>query len=93
MEYINGEAMCYGCMAMGIQEEQASCKTISATESAKLHEQLPYQNIAQQTIRKDYTAQQKQVSSQTSVRTDENAVASKSDDTDSTANHREVKYN
>jgi hypothetical protein len=27
------------------------------------------------------------------VRTDENAVASKSDDTDSTANHREVKYN
>jgi hypothetical protein len=67
MEYINGEPMCYACMAMGIQEEQ--------------------------TIRKDYTAQQKQVSSQTSVRTDENAVASKSDDTDSTANHREVKYN
>jgi hypothetical protein len=53
MEYINGEAMCYACMAMGIQEEQTICKIISATESAKLHEQLPYQNIAQQTIRKD----------------------------------------
>jgi seryl-tRNA synthetase len=93
MEYINGEPMWYACMAMGIQEEQTSCKTISTTESAKLHEQLPYQNIAQQTIRKDYTAQQKQVPSQTSVRTEENAVANKSDDTDSTANHREVKYN
>jgi hypothetical protein len=44
------------------------------------------------TIRKDSTAQQKQVPSQTSIRTDENAVANKYDDTDSTANHREVKY-
>ena len=84
--------MCYACKAMGIQEEQTSCKAISTTESAKPHEQLPYQNIAQQTIRKDSTAQQKQVPSQTSVRTEENAVANKYDDTDSTANHREVKY-
>ena len=91
LEYINGEPMCYACKAMGIQEEQTSCKTISTTESAKQHEQLPYQNIAQKTIRKDSTAQHKQVPSQTSVRTDENAVATKSDDTDSTANHREVK--
>lgn len=85
--------MCYACKAMGIQEEQTSCKTISTTESAKLHEQLPYQNIAQQTIRKDSKAQQKQVPSQTSVRTDEKAVANKPGDTDSTAKHREVKYN
>ena len=85
--------MCYACKAMSIQEEQTSCKTISTTESAKLHEQLPYQNIAQQTIRKDSTAQQKQVPTQTSVRTDENAVANKSGNTDSTAKHREVKYN
>jgi hypothetical protein len=92
MEYINGEPMCYASKAMGIQEEQTSCKAISTTESAKPHEQLPYQNIAQQTIRKDSTAQQKQVPSQTSVRTEENAVANKYDDTDSTANHREVKY-
>jgi hypothetical protein len=92
MEYINGEPTCYTCKAMGIQEEQTSCKTIFTTESTKPHEQLPYQNIAQQTIRKDSTAQQKQVPSQTSIRTDENAVANKYDDTDSTANHREVKY-
>ena len=26
--------MCYACMAMGIQEEQTSCKTISTIESA-----------------------------------------------------------
>ena len=63
MEYINREPTCYACKAMGIQEEHTSCKTISTTESAKPHEQLPYQNIAQQTIRKDSTAQQKQVPS------------------------------
>jgi hypothetical protein len=45
MEYINGEPMWYACMAMGIQEEQTSCKTISTTESAKLHEQLPFSTI------------------------------------------------
>ena len=38
MEYINGEPMCYACKTMGIQEEQTSCKTISTTESVKLHE-------------------------------------------------------
>ena len=59
MEYINGEPMCYAYKAMGIQEEQTSCKTISTTESAKLHEQLPFQNIVQQTIRRDSTAQKK----------------------------------
>ena len=51
--------MCYPYKAMGIQEEQTSCKTISTTESAKLHEQLPFQNIVQQTIRRDSTAQKK----------------------------------
>jgi hypothetical protein len=30
-----------------LQEEQTSCKTISTTESVKLHEQLPFQNFAQ----------------------------------------------
>jgi hypothetical protein len=47
MEYINGEPMCFACKAMGIQEEQTSCKTISTIESVNLHEQLLYQNIAQ----------------------------------------------